>query len=277
MKKRLQTFVLGATMLAFHVSAEAATIVFQEGLNGYSGTADTNIFDGASTKNYGGNDQMYTRYNSNSGGSFGYDMSREGRNVLLRFDDLDSVLSGQTVTSASITLTLSAAAVGGGSEATAVLFAYEMLETWNEGTGTGSSGKTGTASWDDSVDATAWQIAGAKGSDDRNLTPVFTSSEFNIGGAGGVVAGDTLVLDLPADLVQAWIDAPSGNAGLLISVATQNQYLYPTLGFYTSEYATASDRPVLTVTTIPEPSHFASLSAIAALLILIRRARGKTV
>ncbi len=263
---------LALALLAPLASVEAVTI-FQDGVNGYTGTADTNIFDSMATKNFGGNDQMYTRYNSNSSGSAGYDMAREGRNVLLRFDDLDAELSGQTVTSASITLTFSTVAVGGGGDANAVLFAYELLKPWNEGSGTGSSGTTGTASWNDSVDATPWQAAGAKGSEDRNLTPIFTTSEFNIGGEGRIVVGDTIVLELDTDLVQSWIDSPSENYGLLISVATENQYRYPVLGFYSSEYGTVSDRPVLSVTTIPEPAQFGTLAAVLALLVLVRNRR----
>ena len=265
-----RSFILLTTLLfAFlpSVGHAQATFNFQDGAGGYSGTADTNIYDSRDTKNFGGNDQIYTRYNSDSSGGAGYNIDREGRNILLRFDNIQSSLSGQTVTEASISLTVSTIAAGGG-ETSAALFAYEILQDWNEGTGTGSSGTSGSANWNSRIDGSSWQLAGAKGSNDRNLTPIFTSSDFNVGGTDSIAAEDTLTIELPTSLVQSWIDTPSSNHGLLISIGTQNQYRYPTLGFYSSEFSTIDYRPELSITVsgIPEVSNASLLVAIAILL-----------
>ena len=223
--------ILPAAVISFLLnpaasSAQTVTYTFQDGVNDYAGTADTNIYDDNPTKNYGADDQLYTRYNSNSSGSSGYDMNREGRNILIAFDDIDTALSGRTVTSASITLTVGTVAAGGG-ESSAVLFSYELLSPWNEGTGSGSSGTTGTANWDQRLDSTSWETAGAQGSSDRNQTPINTSDSFAVGGSESISIGDTITIDIPASIVQAWIDNGSTNNGILISVATTNQYRYP--------------------------------------------------
>lgn len=257
------------TILLTAAAARADTFTYREGVNGYAGTNDTWITNSSQGSNYGTTPTLTTRYTSNS--SAGHDnhvLERENSVILIRFDDLN--LTG-TVESASLTLTVSGINSNSGGSANIRFYAYEVLSTWTE------SGATWNVAGADS----SWQTAGVRGSEERDLDAFFTSSTtWSINSATPTLAvGDTITITLPASLVQSWIDNPSGNYGILISIGATSRYRYPEVSFHSSEAADALLRPTLTLTgdltTIPEPAAAALLAgAICCFSILaIRRNR----
>lgn len=259
-----------AALLAGFTSAlSAQTFIFQEGLNGYAGTSDTYIsrHDADEAINYGSSNVLVTRYtNGNSAGlsQDGLNIARESRTILIRFDDLG--LSG-TVASASITLTIESFGANSGqgvSNSTNVQFlAYQPLSSWSES----------EATWNISTTGNAWNSPGARGEEDRNLTPLFTSTSYRIHGTSGVnlFPGNTITIPLPTSLVQAWLDDPSSNYGILVSVGASNKDRFPSVSFHSSEAADINLRPQLTITgdlalaQIPEPSSAAALLGLGGL------------
>lgn len=251
-------------------SLSAQTFVFREGLAGYAGTADTYINNNPTSTadtNYGGAAILGTRYSSSA--TAGLDLARESRNILIRFDDLN--LTG-AVDSASLTMTISDIVANSGQGASGTtniqFLAYDLGTSWTE------SGAT----WNVSSIGNAWQTAGAKGAEDRTLAPIFTSGSYTIHGATvTLVAGDTVTIDLPASLVQSWIDNPSSNHGILLSVGASNQNRYPAINFHSSEAADALLRPTLTLNgdlaPIPEPGASALLASLAGLAFAATKRR----
>lgn len=258
-------------LLGSPVSTSAATMIFREGLNGYSGTADTYINNNptsAADTNYGSSNILATRYSSNSSGSSGFDIARESRNVLILFSNLGNL---SDITSASLTLTVQSITANSGGSATIQFLAYEMLSPWTE------SGAT----WNLASSGTSWATPGAKSSADRDLTPVFTSPSYTINSATPtLVAGDTITITLDPLLVQSWVDDPSANYGILLSVAVANKDRYPAISFYSSEETDASLRPALTLQAVPEPSTLSfvicAMGAVGFVFIARRRNHPRT-
>jgi len=258
-----------ATLLAGFTSAlSAQTFSFQEGLDGYSGTSDTNIsqHNGGDDINYGSSNVLTTRYSNGSSAGLsenGLNIARESRNILIRFDDLG--LAG-TVASASITLTIASIASASsppGQNTNVQFLAYQMFTPWSES----------EATWNISATDSAWNTPGARGEVDRDLTPLFTSTSYRIQGTSDVnlFPGDTITIPLPTSLVQAWLDDPSSNYGILVSVGASSKDRFPSVSFYSSEAENASLRPQLTITgdlalaQIPEPSSAAALLGLGGL------------
>lgn len=161
----------------------------------------------------------------NNGGSSGLaaDLSPD-KVALLRFD-VSAIPPGRVVTGAALHLwtTIDDELQAGACRV------YLMLEAWDED----------TATYEQRVAGIAWTTTGA-GPGSRAITEV---AEF------AAPAVDTeYVVDLPAALVQQWVDSPALNYGLA---------LYPHMSvthgvtFVSSEAATAEKRPLLTVTLAP--------------------------
>lgn len=249
-----------ATLLAgFSVSLSAQTFIFQEGLNDYAGTSDTFISTNNVNNNYGAAATIQTRYSSNSSGSAGFDLARERFNTLIRFDDLG--ITG-TVQSASITLTISDINSDSGGSASIQFLAYELKKSWSES----------QVTWNNAATGSSWAAPGAKDASDRNLTPIFESSVYQINNDSPTLNVDnTITITLPKELVQSWIDDPASNYGILLSVGASSQYRYPYVSFHSSEAADISLRPQLTITgdfagaQIPEPSSAAALLGLGGL------------
>ncbi len=253
--------ILGSLFVFAAAIAHAATFTYQEGINNYAGTRDTYIGTDNTAYNYGATATLSTKYSSDSSGPTGFRIDREVRNILIRFEDL-ALPAGSTVSSASITLTIASLSPGGATDKPVVnFFAYQLLTPWTEGTRT--SAGSGQSSWNNATVSDAWGTPGAKGAADRNLTPIFQSGNYGINtDTDALASGDTITFTLSASLVQTWLDTPSANHGVLISVAASSQYRYPSVAFHSSEATTAALRPLLTIDAtvpVPEPATTALL------------------
>ena len=180
------------------------------------------------------------------------------RRSLLRFDL--SALAGKTVTAASLTLTLGRNADAGMDGATVELDRILPANAgWVMGTGTiFPGGETGASCWNyKAYNTVAW--AGLGGLDvagtDYDATPV---GSFTLAGIDTV--GKTYTVNFAnVSFLQGWINNPANNAGFRITSPTLEGLTYECARFYSSEDATASNQPLLTVTYAPEPSTFALL------------------
>ena len=128
------------------------TVTFQQGTNGYSGTADTHISEYAASNNAGGNDRFeICRYN----GSY----SNDDKSGLLKFD-VSSIPASATVTSATVEFTLVECRNGTPTKSIEV---HKLNRAWGEGAKTGIDGTTATSgesSWTYSSYSTQWTTPG---------------------------------------------------------------------------------------------------------------------
>jgi hypothetical protein len=134
--------------------------------------------------------------------------------------DVGEIPPGSTVTDASITLHL----VDDGTQPYGI---YELLRTWS-----------GTeVSWNVARTGQNWATPGANGATDRGVLL------GNVSGGAGTM--QTVQLNGAGRArVQAWINDPSSNAGVIIANTTNVEGI----DFASSENATESFRPKLTVT-----------------------------
>jgi hypothetical protein len=119
--------------------------------------------------------------------------STDLQRALLRFD-LSSIPGGSTINSA--TLRMQATQIGG----TLNINVYELLQSWNEGTGNGTAGE---ANWINRAPSTAWTTAGGT----FNPTAVATLNTNSTGQHSWNVTA----------LVQAWIAGSGTNNGLMVA------------------------------------------------------------
>ena len=199
---------------------------------------------------YGGGDDTYlsqTNASTNYGGAAtcladGDDPPGTGGDLscLLRWD-LRSIPSGSQVTGATITLNVTNAS---GSSYPV----FQVLQPWVES----------QATWNVYASGQPWGVAGALGSIDRAATSLAAIASSSIGlhtfnlDAAGIAA------------VQAWIDMPGSNHGLIIANAGVNNGA----DFSSNEAGTASNRPKLTVqylsgTVVTPPTAIATATATA--------------
>jgi hypothetical protein len=143
-----------------------------------------------------------------------------GKTCLLRFQPLPPLPPFDNVTSATIQLQILDASAGWYN-------LYVVRRNWVEA----------QADWTNYSSGTPWQTPGGKGSLDR--APSFQS--FMASSTGTF----TLILNGPGrSAVQAWMNNPTTNQGLMIASDTETDGL----AVASSEHVTASFRPVLTVT-----------------------------
>jgi hypothetical protein len=216
----------------------AATLVLQQGLNSYAGTADTTLFDDR---------------RDNSAGGFPYIFSgvtRVGspRRTLIKFD-LPTTLTAQfTVTSVSLRLSVDQARPGAQTHTV-----YRMTRAWNEGNlqltdistvGQGAPAQPGDATWNSAADGvTSWTTSGGD-----FAVSASGSGVSDIAGTNTFLSGAGMVSD-----VQSWIATPSVNRGW--AILGNETTVWDAKRFASSESATASLRPLLTITyTTPAPT-----------------------
>ncbi len=183
---------------------------FQDGAGGYAGTRDTSISMREPAANFGAREGLFVhRANDNQ------------HAVLLKWD-LSMIPPGSRVVSAEVTLF-----VTGGLDAPGYR-AYEARRPWQES----------EATWRVFAGGRPWQTPGAQADADRGSRPL------------GVLAPSATGLytfPLSEAAVQAWVNAPPANHGIVIAgTALQNAW-----EFNSRESSPAERRPKLTVSYLP--------------------------
>lgn len=213
---------------------------FQQGVNGYAGSADTYLRAAEAITVFGSEPEA--SIDASDGGM--------PSQALLRFDGLFGGGAGQIgadrrVVSATLRLFVTSAGSG--------LRLHEMLVPWNEA----------TASWDamnNGIQADGTEAA---------LQPL-----FDIGANDGSphVPEEPLILDLTLALQRMQQGLAPGLGWALLPHMPEGTN---GLDFATREWAEVADRPLLTVITapVPEPATTASLLAGLALLAGMTRRR----
>ena len=112
----------------------------------------------------------------------------------------------------------------------------ELLESWQEGTGS-SAGDPGEANWNESLPGVTWQGPGATGASRGTMV----LGEFN-----PTTANMDYVIDLPATLVQGWLDQPDTNFGVLLAILSSAVTPTDGVSFGTSE-GDSSETPLLEI------------------------------
>jgi hypothetical protein len=222
-------------------------LVLQEGLEGYTGAADTYLDAWQQDGNYGRSRELYVR---------------QGREqvTLLRYD-LAQVPTGARVTDA--TLSLWVAEVNAATEASLAL--YELRRPWN----------ADAATWLESDLGVLWSAPGASAPENDRAVASLTVAPLSRS-TGWVTVGVT-------DVVQRWVQNPPSNAGLLMRVEGQASPLYR---LASSQSDDAAQRPklVLRYTLSDAPLREAQLAllpwlgvavVLLGLLYLLGRSRSK--
>ncbi len=162
--------------------AALTTFVFQDGLNGYTGTRDTTLRSATPDENRGDQEDIRVGIDATDGTQVG----------LIRWD-VSAIPAGSTVTAAVATFVVSNAE-------TAPVEARLPLHDWVEL----------EASWNRASNAVAWSTPGAGGMND--VGPVFGQL---------VCPGGTCALTIPLATAQAWLDTPALNRGVQLRITAQ--------------------------------------------------------
>ena len=173
------------------------------------------------------------------------------RRSLIRFDL--SSLSGQTVSSASLTL------VRDGSGGTFTNQTVSLFATSSPNGGWTES----TAAWAwQSYRATHWAGSDGLGTAGTDyLNGVLATATVNSTDSFGPRVTFTLN-SAGITALQSWIDSPSSNAGFLLRADGLEAAGLGIAQFRSRESLVTADWPVLEVSTIPEPSSFAFIAGI---------------
>ena len=188
--------------------AAPATVSFQDGVNGYTGTHDTNLASSAPATNYG------TTAKLSVDGS--PDLS-----CLISWD-LTSIPAGSVIQSVDVVVNVT-------NTSSQIYEFYQMLRPWVET----------EATWNQYSAGQGWQAAGADGPADRGSTI--------LGGMSAASNGLLVIALNPAgvSVVQSWVDNPAINHGFLVMDYINNSN---GLDFSSRETSTISNRPKLIVT-----------------------------
>jgi hypothetical protein len=209
-------------------------VMFQEGADGYAGTADTFIQENpADTDNDNGNLDALGWDDDDPSGS-GNDAY-----ALLHFSNLFGVAAGRIPVEAvidSATLTYTVFNAGDPGELHEVLISWDESVSWNA-----FGGDPGASA--DEYDPTTVAV-----------TPGTQIATFDV--------------DVTASM-QAWADDPASNRGWIVLPTGVNG-----VDLRSSEYATQAQRPKLTVKYLPEPGLLLQLvSGVLAVVVLDKRRR----
>ena len=196
------------------LTVEPVQVTLRRGLAGYDGVSDTYIRSDSTAGNEGADPVIHCKENSYS-----------SRRVLLRFD-LTSIPQHMLVSEATLDLYLTYCYPA----RDWTISVYPMSRAWDEG----------GATWTDTGLGATWAVAGAGGDGvDRDDARVMVS--------GGDSSTGIKTVDI-TDLVNAWVQHPEMNNGLLI-VGTSAD-----VRFSSSEVSRDGERPSLNLTYAPDPS-----------------------
>lgn len=150
--------------------------------------------------------------------------------ALLRFD-LSSIPASATIVAAHLEVWTE----GSGVLSEGIIGGYRLLEPWDEGSVDGSSG---AANWEHRSQDVPWTTPGARGgSHDAAVLFELSPTQANM----------AYEVDLPADLVQAWIESSADNHGIALYGTVDSGVSGGTAWVVASEYWDADRRPLLTV------------------------------
>lgn len=201
-----------------HAGAGAPTTqTFRNGENAYTGASDTKIAEQYPTTGYDTATVQVVDGDEPSGG--GKDVA-----TLIRWDNL-GIPSDAVVTSASITIYIG----GGSNSASSTAYPlYAVTRPW----------RAATATWELADQGAAWATQGAMGATDREAASIGATPTNKSGSA-------TITLNAAGIAkVQAWVQDPSTNQGIVIASSSNTDGL----SLYSSEYSTVANRPMLSVT-----------------------------
>jgi len=242
MKKRIHVFgIMVAGMLIHPVGAELIVT-----LKGANQMEDTSLRGDNSQStapyNYGGWDTVVVGRLPDAGST------QVKFNSLLRFTDFSDVPAGYTVTGAKLRLyNLNNANQTAGVS----INVYELAAAnagWVEGSSIGVV-EAGSSCWRFQKQNTVNWAGGQNGAG-------VAGTDYTTNLVGSAIAADTTQVwvdfTLDAAVIQKWINNPAENYGIILTALGANvgEIAY----FGSSEYGTASVRPELVLTVIPEPA-----------------------
>ncbi|WP_425398635.1 DNRLRE domain-containing protein [Aeoliella sp.] len=249
--QKLVAAAIGAGVVAGNVTADAATMSFQEGdSNSYAGTQDTWFSNRTNGESNGFPEGTFVR------SALWSSANQQG---LIKFDGVfggGAIPLGSAIDSATLTLVVPSDITYADGEANAV---HQMLVDWVE---------------TDAFAATQWAGGASEGIDlDDNEAASVAVADTTSYAVGGVIpAGTTMEIDVTS-VVQDWSDG-AGNFGLLLQ--SLGQSAGNGLFVASSEYAGAGGqaaRPLLTVNyTVPEPTTALLLGLGSVLMVAAVRA-----
>jgi uncharacterized protein YjdB len=190
---------------------------FQDGVSpttGYAGSTDTYLSENNPSSNLGASAEL--RSDGDAGGGL------EDR-ALLRWD-ITQIPVGAVVKSAHLNITINNSSGN-------TYHIYGLNRAWTEN----------QVTWNQAATGTPWEIAGASGPLDRDGTLLGMIPVTATGTIGATLNDDGVAA------VQSWVNNPSSNAGLIVVATGGGDGVY----FRSSEYATAGERPRLTVSYDP--------------------------
>lgn len=196
--------------------------VFREGLNGYSGTCNTEMEDTSPDHEFGGGVYMATGYWDTSSGEV-------TERTLLRFD-LSSIPEDAEIVSATLRLVLNNR-VAIPSDYVIQLEIHEPDKPWVET----------EATWNNATASVPWDTGGGDYSGPVGNVDI-PVNEYDL--------GDAIDISLDAALVQQWVNNPTENRGMLFRSTSENttdDAEKNRVVFYTSYQGTEADRPRLVV------------------------------
>jgi hypothetical protein len=225
----LRLLYLWAILLVLANHGSAATLVLEQGLNGYAGTRDATLFEVPVNNSAGGFPNIFSS------------VTKEHlRRSLIKFDIPTTFPIGTTISSVDLTLHVDHSQPG-----TVLHRLHRVTRNWNEGNnpltdpntiGEGAPAQTGDATWNYAAYPTiAWTMAGG----DFSAT-VSASAIVGIGGTSVIFSGSQLTVD-----VVAWRASPASNFGWIL-IGDESQ-LKNARRYYSSE-GTSGFRPRLTIT-----------------------------
>jgi len=251
MQKRLLAALVATVILGWITQSQAALITLQQGVNGYNGMTGATLL-----QTYPNTTLGYQTDTLIGVGSWIGAPTTTAQKGLIRFDlsSLAGSLAGQTITSASLTLTSDQIYLPGNWGGNLTLYRVSNANKgWVVGGYASPPANNGWATWSERAENSAsWAGSAGLGTSgtDYFATPLATVA---FSGTNAGVAKYTFNFN-DVSFLADWASNPSNNAGFLLRLPEtelqQNQGVY----FGSSSYGTVASRPLLSITAIPEPS-----------------------
>lgn len=207
-------------------SGSPVTATYQNGQNGYTGgkAVDISTLSAAAYNDFNG-----TTFNDDVDWCVG-DLPGMGYNIapLIRFEDL-GIPTGSVVSSASLYCVFITWNSG------QKVIGHYLKVPWTTSFGSGGSG----VGWLRRDTGLPWNTAGARG----DGTDVHSGKSFSYGPFGGI-GRETGSANLDATIVQGWVDNPSSNYGIVMTVDLSDHHT----DIRQPQNSVTADRPVLSIT-----------------------------